>query len=405
MPRYWANGELEIARKLVQEKGYTEGIKAAADHFGVSAGCMRDALRRAASKRDEDNGPPTERELPKPEESTLQETIDAFNEARNRRGESTRIKTLERDVNYLHKCFDTLSTVASAPLPSVERLELGSGLREACAVAMLSDAHVEEEVRAGDTPVGNKYNLAIAERSLSRFFAGYRWLIDFHRTAFKIRQAVCWLGGDLITGHIHEENIETTAFPPVEAVLWLRPRLMAGIDLLLADPELETLLIPCSYGNHGRNTKKPFRSRGAEHSYEWLMYQVLADHYRNEPRVRFLADRSAHQYVQAYGYDLHFTHGDEIKYHGGLGGITIPVNKRVAAWDVARRCHYHHFGHFHTYEQHQRWTANGSVIGYNAYAMAMGANPEPPQQAFYLLDSRRGKTCKSPIWVRDSADM
>jgi hypothetical protein len=43
---------------------------------------------------------------------------------------------------------------------------------------------------------------------------------------------------------------------------------------------------------------------------------------------------------------------------------------------------------------------NGSVVGYNGYAMAIKATPEPPQQAFYILDSKRGKTCKSPIWVR-----
>jgi hypothetical protein len=33
--------------------------------------------------------------------------------------------------------------------------------------------------------------------------------------------------------------------------------------------------------------------------------------------------------------------------------------------------------------------------------MSIKATPEPPQQAFYLLDAKRGKTCKSPIWVRE----
>ncbi len=205
-----------------------------------------------------------------------------------------------------------------------------------------------------------------------------------------------------MSGHIHEELKETTTGSPIETLLWLRPRLISGIDSLLEDTELEQLTIPCSYGNHGRNTVKPYRARGAAHSYEWLLYQILAEHYRDNPRVQFLADPTAHQYVHAYDFDLHFHHGDETNYQGGTGGITIPLNKAIAQWDQVKKCHYHHFGHWHQYIDTGRIVVNGSVIGYNAYAMSIKATPEPPQQAFYLLDSKRGKTCKSPIWVRET---
>jgi hypothetical protein len=33
--------------------------------------------------------------------------------------------------------------------------------------------------------------------------------------------------------------------------------------------------------------------------------------------------------------------------------------------------------------------------------MSVKGKPEPPQQLFYLLDSKRGKTAVSPIWVSD----
>jgi hypothetical protein len=33
--------------------------------------------------------------------------------------------------------------------------------------------------------------------------------------------------------------------------------------------------------------------------------------------------------------------------------------------------------------------------------MEIRAPFEPPQQAFYVLDSKRGKTAKHPIWVGD----
>jgi hypothetical protein len=321
------------------------------------------------------------------------------------RAEREKAESAVKELLTLQGALEAIASATSAPLPRIKRREFGSGLREAAAVAMLSDVHAEENVRLGETPVPNIYNRDIAERSIARFFSGINWKLELYRTKFKIRTAVVWFGGDLMTGHIHPENVENTAGTPIETMLWLRPRLISGIDALLADPELDEILIPCSYGNHGRNTPKPYRALGAVHSYEWALYQFLASHYANEPRVRFLADQSAHQYVHVYDWDLHFHHGDETNYGGGVGGITIPLNKATAQWDLARRCHYHHFGHWHQYQDTGRIVVNGSVIGFNGYAMSIKATPEPPQQAFYLLDSKRGKTCKSPLWVRASKDV
>ena len=341
---------------------------------------------------------------PKPTKLTLQDALAGYATALQTKAEKSHVRTLEKSLHALNDSFDVLSSLTATPLAPIKRRELGSGLREATAVFGLSDVHCEERVRRGETPVANEYNLTIADRSIGRFFAGAQWLIDLHRPKFAIRDAVLWLGGDLMTGHIHEELRETTAMPPIETLLWLRTRIVDGINRLLEDGKIERLLVPCSYGNHGRTTAKSYRALGASHSYEWLLYQWLASMYEGNSRVQFLADQSSHQYVHAYEFDLHFHHGDETNYQGGIGGITIPLNKATAQWDQAKKCHYHHFGHWHQYMDTGRIVVNGSVIGYNAYAMAIKATPEPAQQFFYLLDSKRGKTCKSPIWVRASGD-
>jgi len=334
--------------------------------------------------------------------STLQTALDQYTKALASRAEKSEIATLRRDLLALRSSLDTLAAMTSRPLKPVARRERASGMREATAVAGLSDVHCEEKVRLGETPVGNEYSLAIAGHSIRRFFEGYRWLIDLYRERFAIRDAVLWLGGDLMSGHIHEELKENTVSAPIETILWLRTHIRSGIDFLLEDEQLEMLHVPCSYGNHGRSTAKSYRALGATHSYEWLLYQWLASEYEGNPRVKFLADQSAHQYLTVYDYDLHFHHGDEATYLGGVGGITVPLNKSISQWDRAKSCHYHNFGHFHTYLDTGRIAVNGSVIGYNAYAMSIKAEPEPPQQMFYLIDSKRGKTCKSPIWVRET---
>ena len=41
---------------------------------------------------------------------------------------------------------------------------------------------------------------------------------------------------------------------------------------------------------------------------------------------------------------------------------------------------------------------NGSLIGPNAYSLAMGF-AERPQQAFWLVDSERGCCQMTPVWV------
>lgn len=287
---------------------------------------------------------------------------------------------------------------------AIKRRERGISKREGCAVILASDWHIEEHVpRRADT-AGNYYDLKVADKRVNRFFVGIRDLIDMNRPTFGLRDIVLWLGGDLITGYLRNENREENELSPVEAITWLKVKLSAGIDLLLADDKIEMITIPCSHGNHGRTTEKRQISTGAQNSFEWLLYQWLADRYANEKRIKFITDQSNHQYVDVYDFNLHFHHGDEVKYQGGIGGIAVPLMKAVAGWDQVKRCHYHHMGHWHQLRDFGNVTVNGSLIGYNAYAMSVRASPEPPQQAFYILDSKRGKTAQFPIWVQGDAE-
>jgi len=40
---------------------------------------------------------------------------------------------------------------------------------------------------------------------------------------------------------------------------------------------------------------------------------------------------------------------------------------------------------------------NGSVCGFDTYAQRKGFAPEPPQQTFQIIDSKRGLTTNEPI--------
>lgn len=306
-------------------------------------------------------------------------------------------KRLLEELAQAHERQRVLDTFSDAEPPRIVRREKTSGLREATALVLASDWHYEETVTAEQTAGRNEYNTTIADRRIGRFFEGIHWLLGFHRQAFKIRDLLLWLGGDQMTGYIHEELVEHNGLSPTEAVFRLEQRIADGILSLLEDRELVRVVVVCSHGNHGRTTQKSRVSTGAKNSFEWLMFSQLARRFATEPRVHFEVTQSGHQYAEVYGETIHFTHGDEIKFQGGVGGIAVPLMRQLARWDQVRPSRLHCVGHFHQRRSFRTAMVNGSLIGLSAYGMRFGW--EPPEQSFALLDSKRWLCCETPIWV------
>jgi hypothetical protein len=315
------------------------------------------------------------------------------------------IKTLTQELREAaerQKFLNAAKGSNKAP-PRIFPRDKNPKLREMTAVVLASDWHVEEPVDGESVAYRNEYNLSIADTRVKRFFEGMIWNVEHQRGSGKIlvNDLVLWLGGDLMTGYIHPELMESSQLSPTETVRWLMPRLRAGIHSILEHLKLDHIVIPCSFGNHGRTTEKPRISTGYANSYEWLMYHCLADGFQDDPRVQFEVTNSPHQYVQVYDYMLHFHHGDDVKYAGGIGGLGVPLLKAVPSWDLVKKSDYHHIGHHHTLLDYGRVIVNGSLIGYGPYSQRIRAQYEKPAQAMYYLDKSRGKTMLTPIWVSE----
>lgn len=318
--------------------------------------------------------------------------------------ERAQIKTLIeqlRAAQSRQEFLDTANFARATPTILPRERSTTSSVREMTAVVLASDWHVEEPVDPAAVAGRNAYNLEIADARVRRFFDATAWTVEHHRADghLLIRDLVLWLGGDLMTGYIHPELVESNLLSPTETVRWLLPRLRDGIRGLLARLDLAQIVVPCSFGNHGRTTDKPRVATGFKNSFEWLMYSCLAEEFRNEREVQFVITPSAHQYVQAYDTTIHFHHGDDVKYHGGVGGIGIPLLKAVPMWDLVRRADVHCIGHHHQFTDFGRVVVNGSLIGYGPYSQRIRAAFEPPQQAMFFVDKRRGKCMTSALWV------
>ena len=85
-----------------------------------------------------------------------------------------------------------------------------------------------------------------------------------------------------------------------------------------------------------------------------------------------------------------------------MGGIFIPANKAIAQWNKVQWADLDVFGHFHQMKDGGNFVSNGSLIGFNAYALSIKADYEHPKQAFFLIDRKRGRTITAPIVFDDT---
>lgn len=267
---------------------------------------------------------------------------------------------------------------------------------EATAIVLLSDFHYEEIVKPSAVFNRNRYNLDIAYSRATQCFTKIARLIKKEQQDVVIKDCIVGLLGDFITSRIHEENLENCALRPIEALIQVRAVLDAGIRYLLANTDVNFTFVCCA-GNHGRITKRVHHSTEQGNSLEWMLYDMLYSTFRTNPRVKFIVNEGYHTYVTVYNRVLRFHHGHNVQYGGGVGGLTIPLNKAIAQWNTVNRADIDFIGHWHQYMVHNNFVVNGSLIGYNAYSLAIKASFEKPKQAFVLLDKIRGLTVAMPI--------
>ncbi len=270
---------------------------------------------------------------------------------------------------------------------------------EATAIVLASDFHSEERVDPTTISGLNKFNLKIAAQRIDSFFVNTSRLLKSRQKSIHIKTLVVGLLGDFISGYIHEELIEMAQLPPIEAIVNVQNHLASGIEYLLKTLNVN-LVLPCHSGNHGRLTRKVHHSTERGNSLEYYMYKQLANHFRSDRRVVFMIAGGYHSYLDLNGFMVRFHHGHAVKYQGGVGGITIPINKAISQWNKSKPAILDCFGHFHQLRYGGNYICNGSLIGYNAYALSIKADYEEPRQAFAIIHHGRQDVMDfCPIWV------
>ena len=252
--------------------------------------------------------------------------------------------------------FDPCKVTKSIPTlpkrdPSTDR---------AVAVMIASDWHVEERVDPKTINNLNEYSLKIAEERSKRFFENGVHLINQMSSFHQIDTLILGLLGDMITGYIHEELMESNECSPTEAMLKAQEFIIWGIEFIIKNTNLERVIIPCCFGNHGRTTQKRRISTGYSNSFEWAMYKNLESFYKGHEQIEFIVATGSHVYLTIFeDYVIRFHHGDDVRYGGGVGGLTIPLNKAIAGWDTVKKADLTIIGHFHQLTNAGNFIVNG----------------------------------------------
>lgn len=276
------------------------------------------------------------------------------------------------------------------------------GSHEATAVVLASDWHCEEEVTTEATEGYNRYDLKVFDKRAGWFFQNVVKLVRKEAQAVAIKNLVLGVLGDMISGSIHEDLAESNLLGPMQAIALAQDTVAGGVQLLLRElPDIKITLVH-KWGNHSRTTKKQRIQTEHENSLEWLMAHAIRREFAAEPRVKVVAENSLLTHLDIHGWTVRFLHGHAVNYQGGVGGITIPINKAVAQWDKQRAAHLTCMGHFHQLTFGSGFVVNGSLIGHNAFATWIKAAPEPPRQAFFLIDSQHGLTVRAPVLLEEA---
>ena len=299
----------------------------------------------------------------------------------------------------LNKRMDAIVSLNSGIVPKTIKPKAGSKPEGVAVIAPATDWHVEETIFPEAVNFKNEFNLNEAEARIGRYYRKIVELMDWQSYLAPISELWHPLLGDLLTGYIHEELLETNSLSPTEACVFLQEMICSGVDFLLKNTRVP-IFIPTCVGNHGRTTIKKRIKTSFKNSYEWLLYKTLEKHYARNSRVCFMVGQGYHNIQTVMGRKVRFHHGDGLRYNGGVGGITIPVNKSIAQWNKSVPVDFDIFGHWHTFlANYPTWISCGTLMGYSEFSVEIKADFQHPTQTFIVIDRRYGLTQATPIFL------
>jgi len=310
-----------------------------------------------------------------------------------------RVQELLYRYEELNKKYDealALKQYSEVDVPAI-KINLSNKRDQGTPIIQYSDWHVEEKIEKVTTGGRNEFNPDIARKRSQVLATNTLKLIKKERQDLDIKQLVVCLGGDFINNYLHDHDVQMNFMSPVEATMFAKELLKQTLLTLAHNAQVDKIVLLCVRGNHGRLTKRMQSSNDYKMNLEAILYHTLKQEL-NDDIFEWHIPESELAYIDVYGKNIRAFHGHQVNYQGGVGDITIPINKAIMKWDKTNKADWNLMHHYHSYWMPTRNTSlNGSLCGWNSYALSIGAPYEQALQTFHLLDAKRGFTTRMPI--------
>ena len=250
----------------------------------------------------------------------------------------------------------------------------------------------------------NEYNMEIAAQRLKTLCANTVYMANRHLRKRDWPGIIINLNGDMVSGDIHDELTETNVDAIMPVFIDLKRNLAAALKYM-ADA-FGKVFVPCEFGNHARTNRKYQAKRAAKKNFDWLLYHELADLLADDKRIKFLIGNSADLEYRVYGHRYRLTHGNQFRGGSGFVGALAPITtgelkKRLAASSQGKPYDTLILGHWHQTMWRPHVIVNGSLVGYNEYAIQGNFGYDAPKQMMWLTNARFGPVSPMEIWCEE----
>jgi hypothetical protein len=317
------------------------------------------------------------------------------------------VKALQREADTAERIRVEIYNLASRPPEPPKWLTPAKNPVGTSGVpcTIWSDWHYGEVVRKEEIGGVNEFNAEIAAARITTLVDTTIDLAynNMGRAEKEYPGIVIMLGGDMLSGDIHEELFATNDRTTQQCINDLTDLIAAALERM-ADT-FGHVFVPCVVGNHGRASRKPRMKGRVYTSHEWNIYCSLERHFRKDKRIQFLIPGETDAYFKVYNHRFLLTHGDSLGVKGGDGiiGAIGPITRgslKVARSEaqIGRDFDTIVMGHWHQMLWLPGGIVNGALKGYDEYArLAMRAPYSQPSQALWFVHPEHGITARWEI--------
>jgi hypothetical protein len=277
-------------------------------------------------------------------------------------------------------------------------------------VMLLTDWHIGEVVDPAQVHGHNRFDAATADARVRQTIERAIMLGRMHAPAGGHKGGVVMLGGDFVSGWLHEELARTDWCSPMQAAAWCVSRLVWALRALR--DEWGRLYVVGVPGNHGRLTLRPPGKGHAYQSFDWLIYtmvhQQLADSAQDRKTISLSVPDAGEQIVQVAGTRYLLMHGHQLGVKGGDGiiGAVGPIMRGATKVGRAGRSVGQDFdalviGHYHTTLWLSGVIVGPTLKGYDEYARVSRFSYEPAAQLLWFSHPRWGPNSPLRVFLQD----